>query len=367
MTASLDDLIRAAFRDRTTDVPAPVEPDWNTAPRGRPSRRVWVVLPVMAVLAIVVAVAVVGGRDEPQGRPVTPVEPVATPTLAMRVSERKIEIVDVASGRVRGTVRLPERTTLPPSPGPASAAADNRTFFFTVLSASGHSVVARIHVDGQGRPGKASVVVRAPSTPDIGTVVPGLDASSTHQPALWGTADAVAVSPDATRLAMVAGTPRGDAIVLWDLGTGARRLWGTQADVLSLTWTTDGRRLRWASRRSTGTVDPGATRQAPPVDRPVGEGDRTPPALLPDGSHVAYVGGKAVRLMVLSPQGRPVRELGRWTDASGMRSRPTVDASGRHVLFIRNGAWERIDLATSQRSTTALRLTHIYDAHFYAW
>lgn len=366
MTTDLERRLRHAFEARTAGVHAPPEPDWDR-PRSRAAYPVFgIVAAVAATLAVLLAANLVpggGGRSDdgpftPGAVAATPVRPAASPSFALRMeSASGLQVVDVATGKVRGTVQ-------PPAgygelwAGHTAAAADNRTFFFSVRkSLKGRPMVARVHVDDRGRPdGRALLVAQAPTAGDLEAVAPRPATRSTNGPARWAALDGLSVSPDATRLAMVVSTAKAEGVSVWDLGTGRRTTWGSPVPVTALAWSGDGS-LLWASDRSAGSLDPAgrpgvlrAARTHPAVADPV------PPRLLPNGDRITVLTGPgSVRLVRLPAlPGRPERVLDEWKPNGGDEGPVVVDGSGRHVLYGRNGKRERMDLATRRHKPTNL-------------
>ncbi|MFI0451514.1 hypothetical protein [Actinomadura sp. 6N118] len=366
MTTDLESRLRHAFEARTAGVPVPPEPDWEVA-QARPRKA----YPILGVIATVAATLVVlltvtlvwgdGGSDDQAFRPgtveVTPVWPAKSPTLALRRDTSNPQIVNVATGKVLGTA-------LPPAgydvawAGYEAAAADNRTFFFTVSKAlNSRHMVARVHVDDQGRPdGRAVLVAQVPTANELNAVAPPLPTPNTNEPARWATLDGLSVSPDATRLAMTVSTRNGEGLSVWDLSTGRNTTWGSPTAITALAWGGDGS-LLWASGHSAGRLDP---ESRPSILRPTQSysdlGDAEVSQLLPSGDRIVVLSEPySVRLVQLSRHpGGPERVLDQWVATGGDNGGAVVDGSARHVLYLRNSEGVRLDLKTGARTPTKL-------------
>ncbi|MUN36722.1 hypothetical protein [Actinomadura litoris] len=361
MTTDLENRLRNTFHAATADVRDPAEPEWEPV---RSRRRLVPVLGVAAAVAATVMVAFGIGlvRDEAPraGQPfsaatggATPVRPARSPAFALQVGyERELRVVDVATGEARGAVLPP-----PGYPvlwaGHAAMAADNRTVFFTVRkTADGPWMVARAHLDDRGRlDARAVVVAQAPGSREVEAAAPNRKGSPTASPAPWAEGEDIAVSPDATRLAMVVSSKKATGISVWDLRTGKSAVWGSPVAVTALAWGEDGS-LLWASDRSSGRLDP---RSKPDVLRPTrsfaDDGEPLRAKLLPNGDRIVVRTMAGVRLLVRMPggSGRLERTLDRWNSNGASEASVAVDGGGGHVLYSRDGEWVRMDLKTGKR------------------
>ncbi|QKG21384.1 hypothetical protein [Actinomadura verrucosospora] len=367
MSAELENRLRSAFEDATARVQAPPEPGWPED--GRARRGAYPFLVVAAAVAATLAVLLTAGLLKgggsagdpsfvPRALDVTPVRPARSPDLALRLQDADDpQVVRVRTGEVLGTVRPPAGYR-PLWAGQATAAADDRTFFFTVgKKADGRALVARVHVDDRGRPdGDAVLVAEAPRAADLDAVVPSASPTGTAAPSRRASLDGLTASPDGTRLAMLVSTRSGEGVAVWDLRTGRATTWGSRVPVLSVAWGADGS-LLWASDASAGRLDPrsrGGALRATRTFAGTGEADR--PVLLPGGDRIIVLERQySVRFVRLpGTPGASPKVLDQWVPDGGDNGGPVVDASGRFVLYLRNGKGMRMNLATGARTPTGL-------------
>jgi hypothetical protein len=357
----LETRLRRAFEARTANVPTPPEPDWKARP-GRVYPILGVMAAVAATLAVLLSVNLLQGTDGPAftpgSVPATAVRPANSPTFAIRQDdEYRPQIVDVATGRVLGTVEPPAGYDVLWASNLA-AAADNRTFFFTVRKSlnSLHYLVARVHVDDRGRPdGRAVLVAETPRTNELDSAGPPLKTPNTNEPSRWATMDRLWVSPDATRIAMGVSSRRSEGLTLWDLTTGRHTTWGGTTGVDAVAWGKDGS-LLWASGRSAGKLDPDAAPTPLRPDRTFPEvGDLTDSVLLPNGDRIAVLlgAGNPAKLARIPSTGS-MQVLDQWAQNGDDEGGVMVDAGGKHVLYLRHGEMVRMDLTTRKRSPSAL-------------
>ncbi|WP_329522188.1 hypothetical protein [Spirillospora sp. NBC_01491] len=361
MNTDLENRLREAFDARTAGVPHPAEPAWAAA--GRPRRRLWTLVPAAAVTLVLLLTGTFvrvtlddGGEEFDPAIGMGPVRPATSPRFAARTDTEahKVEIVDVPSGKVRGTLTPPagyDRFWTP-----ITAAADNRTFFFTVVQGEqGRMRVAQVHLDDQGRPGRPVLVAQAPSAADL-RVVATPSAAPTGRPSPWAGIDMIAASPDATRLAMVTSSKDGEALAVWDLRTGSHRRWNVPAPVQSIAW--DAGRLRWAGASAAGILDPEDPARTVRADRTFPErNDSDMPLLLPSGDRIVLLtAGDEARLTLLPARsGKAPVVLDRWRSDS--YDQPVADSTGRHLLYTRGHRIERMDLRTRKHSPTSSKVT----------
>ncbi|WP_131737395.1 hypothetical protein [Actinomadura roseirufa] len=375
MTTDPETRLRRAFEAATAGVQAPPEPDWDRLRPRRVSAVPAAVAAVAATLVLALTVGLVRGADvaedafTPGAATATPVRPAASPVFAMRQrGGSRPQIVDLATGAVRGTVRPPSGYD-EMAMSSLAAAADNRTFFFTVRkSPAGRWMVARVHTGDSGRPeGRAVLVAQAPSARDLEAVAPVDETLTTSEPSHWASVDGLSVSPDATRLAMRVGGKRAWGISFWDLRTGRTATWGSSVSVSSLAWARDGS-LLWASARWAGRLDP---KEPPSVLRATRTLSQRDDAgrfeLLPDGDRVVVrTTPTSGRLLKLTDRpDLPNIILDTWVTTVLDRDW-AVSADGTHVLYQRNGVRTLANLTTGQRTPTRLDGSANQTSHF-AW
>ncbi|MBO2445721.1 hypothetical protein J4573_01320 [Actinomadura barringtoniae] len=342
----LETRLRRAFEAGTAHVQTPPEPDWTHR-----TRRAYPILATMAAIAATVAILLTvnhiwGGSSDtdptfaPGTVAVSPVRPATTPTFAIRQEIKSPPtIVDVATGRVLGNVETPKGYNALYSES-LTAAADNRTFFFSVRKKlnSPRYMVARVHVDERGRPdGRAVLVATAPMR------LNGLSAS-----------------PDATKLAMSVTNDQSETLTIWDLSTGGHKTWDVPPSaapngVESVVWTPGGS-LLWASGRSAGKLDPESAPGPLHADRTFPNvGDLTDSELLPNGDRIAVLHeeGNVRFIRISSRPGASMRVLDHWVpegdDEGGL-----IVSGGRYVLYLRHGQMVRMDLTTHTRTPSPL-------------
>ncbi|GAA0267766.1 hypothetical protein GCM10009527_075050 [Actinomadura nitritigenes] len=383
MTTDIEHRLRAAFEARTAAVPAPCEPDWDTAPaprtRRRRVRRPRLLLPALAAAGTAVLLAAVltarghGGQADEPGLTigaVTPIRPAASPTLLFRSDgESPTRVVQAATGRTLGTVEPPAGYVQ--DWAGLTSATDNRTLFFTVKAkgggASSPQFVARTRVDEKGRPGKALLVARVPRSRDLPAASPAPE--TTQAPSAWPSVTALAPSPDATRLALALSGHGGDVLVVRDLRTGKERAWSSRSGLDAISWSEDGRQVHWSADGTAGDLAVQSREGALPAGRDVpAAGDPLGAVLLPSGDRLALRQTRQeVRLVLLPSDGGGARTLDEWKDVPAFLELPAADATGRHVFYRRGDGWARLDLQTGRRTAFSLPADSTRPGVVYTW
>ncbi|MBG0824216.1 hypothetical protein HS048_26260 [Planomonospora sp. ID91781] len=240
---------------------------------------------------------------------------------------------DAATGRFIAAVPLP--------PGVLSswdllaAAPDNRTFVLSGWTGPEDPIrFFRITLDQDGRPGEP-------------VPVPGFEGDQ-------GSGYAVALSPDATRLAYGdLGDSEGGTVSVVDLATGLRRDWRVRRPlaVHGLSWAPDGRRIALTvSRWGVGVLDLGASgADLPAAARLVAPDDLMPQplgavAFTPDGGALVYTEGDAVKRVPADGGEAPRRLASVGLAGTSQIMRFSLDGTGRHLLSIDRWRSFRVDL-----------------------
>ncbi|GAA2366812.1 hypothetical protein GCM10010404_21680 [Nonomuraea africana] len=249
---------------------------------------------------------------------------------------------DATTGAFIADIRLPEGVRS--SWQLVAAAPDNRTFLLSGWTGP-HSALRffRVRLSEDGRPGEPELV-------------PGFEGEGNNP----GTA--LALSPDATRLAHAAPVLGGGAkVTVVELATGARRDWTTRAFsmVLGLAWAPDGQRLALvAGGREVSVLDttlPGsdllaATRLVKPRK---GLHLLESVAFTPEGDALVYSANHTIERLPLH-EGAAPEVLAKVTlprDASlGLRF--SLDGTGRYLLHTHGWRFHRVDLHDG--STTSM-------------
>ncbi|GIH71102.1 WD40 repeat domain-containing protein [Sphaerimonospora thailandensis] len=224
-----------------------------------------------------------------------------------------------------------------------AAAPDNRTFVLSGWTGPNSPIrFFRVNLAEDG----------SPSGPAL---VPGLESDAV------GPGYALALSPDATRLAYATPTMGGEKISIVDLTTGQRRDWSTQASsmVSDLAWSPDGQQIALVVQgRGIGVLDLRRRGFDLLADtRLVKPSSGLPPlgsvAYTPDGSALIYSAGHAI-LRIPVAGGEEPRVLAQVTlppDAS-LSLRFTLDGTGRYLLYVHRWRSFRVDLVDG--STTSV-------------
>ncbi|MEU4718509.1 hypothetical protein AB0G06_02660 [Nonomuraea dietziae] len=241
---------------------------------------------------------------------------------------------DATTGAFIADIQLPEGVRS--SWQLVAAAPDNRTFLLSGWTGP-HSALRffRVRLSEDGRPGEPELV-------------PGFEGEGNNP----GTA--LALSPDATRLAHAAPVLGGGAkVTVVELATGARRDWTTRAFplVLGLAWAPDGQRLALvAGGWGLGVLDAGLPGSdllaASRLVRP-GKGLTLPQsvAYTPDGGALVYSVGHTVERIALREGAAPevLAKISLPRDAS-LSLRFSLDGTGRHLLHTHDWRFHRVDL-----------------------
>ncbi|MCW2919967.1 MAG: hypothetical protein JWN52_8035, partial [Actinomycetia bacterium] len=272
-------------------------------------------------------------------------------------------VLDATTGKVLYTIPLPKGYWS--SFSLVAGAPDNRTFVLAGQIAKPRQLgpppamvtdppirYFRVHLDEQGRPGDP-------------VVLPG---KANDQ---FGTANAIALSPDGTRLASVSDIAEGRRVTVVDLATGRQRVWTehiTTGLATDVSWAPDGRHLAvvlWEPGGHTGVrildltgpgTDLGAASLVPGMD------ERTKvvsAAYSPDGASLIAIGTRAngpgqpvepVQLQVLQIPlaGGTPRTLAKLPVSDLGRSNLSLDGTGHYVLYSHGRNINRVDLTTGR-------------------